>query len=53
MGFERQQLEAILTETLGIPLAQRFYVHLFETLPSTNQMLWQLLEQGAGAGTIV
>ena len=53
MGFERQQLEAILTETLGITPALKFYVHLFETLPSTNQMLWQLLEQGAGAGTIV
>ena len=28
-------------------------LHLFDTLPSTNQTLWELLNQGATAGTIV
>ena len=27
-------------------------IHLFKTLPSTNQKLWQLIEQGAGSGTV-
>jgi len=30
-----------------------FSVHLFETLPSTNQKLWNLIDQGAGPGTVV
>jgi BirA family biotin operon repressor/biotin-[acetyl-CoA-carboxylase] ligase len=28
-------------------------IHLFETLPSTNQMLWNLIDQGAEPGTVV
>lgn len=28
-------------------------LHLFETLPSTNQTLWNLIDQGAGPGTVV
>lgn len=28
-------------------------VYLFETLPSTNQILWELINQGAKAGTVV
>ncbi|WP_236738999.1 biotin--[acetyl-CoA-carboxylase] ligase [[Phormidium ambiguum] IAM M-71] len=32
---------------------QIFTLHLFDTLPSTNQKLWQLIEQGAPPGTIV
>jgi BirA family biotin operon repressor/biotin-[acetyl-CoA-carboxylase] ligase len=28
-------------------------LHLFDTLPSTNQTLWELLNQGATAGSIV
>ncbi len=28
-------------------------LHIFETLPSTNQTLWELLNQGATAGTVV
>ena len=27
-------------------------IHLVETTPSTSAMVWQLLEQGAGAGTV-
>lgn len=30
-----------------------FSLHIFETLPSTNQKLWQLIETGASAGTAV
>ncbi|HEY9848747.1 MAG TPA: biotin--[acetyl-CoA-carboxylase] ligase [Leptolyngbyaceae cyanobacterium] len=29
-----------------------FSLHLFETLPSTNQKLWELLDQGATSGTV-
>lgn len=32
---------------------QTFTLHLFDTLPSTNQKLWQLIEQGAPPGTVV
>ena len=31
----------------------RFSIHAFETLPSTNQMLWNLIDQGAEPGTVV
>ena len=36
-------------QTTSLP----FSLHLFDTLPSTNQKLWQLLEQGAKPGTVV
>ncbi|NJO42105.1 MAG: biotin--[acetyl-CoA-carboxylase] ligase [Cyanobacteria bacterium CRU_2_1] len=29
-----------------------FEIHLFETVASTNTVVWQMLEQGAGAGTV-
>lgn len=32
---------------------QIFTLHLFDNLPSTNQKLWQLIEQGAPPGTVV
>ena len=32
---------------------QTFTLHLFDILPSTNQKLWQLIEQGAPPGTVV
>jgi BirA family biotin operon repressor/biotin-[acetyl-CoA-carboxylase] ligase len=32
---------------------QNFTLHLFDILPSTNQKLWQLIEQGAPPGTVV
>lgn len=52
MGLDRQQLEAILT---GIQnqVSLSFLLHIFETLPSTNQTLWNLLDQGAEPGTVV
>ena len=31
----------------------RFSIHAFETLPSTNQVLWNLIDQGAEPGTVV
>ena len=49
MALNRQQLEAILAGAQGLNVS----VHLFETLPSTNQTLWNLLNQGAEPGTVV
>ena len=34
-------------------MSRQFSIHLFETLPSTNQTLWSLIEQGAAPGTVV
>lgn len=53
MEFERQKLEAFLRETPQLTDSSLFCVHLFDTLPSTNQKLWQLLAQGAKPGTVV
>ncbi len=36
-------------QTTNLP----FSLHLFDTLPSTNQKLWQLLDAGAKPGTVV
>ena len=33
-------------------IRSRFDVHVFESLPSTNTRLWQMMSQGAGAGTV-
>ena len=46
----RQQFEAELN-TLGIKQFPK--LHLFDTLPSTNQKLWQLVDQGADETTVV
>lgn len=63
MGFNRQHFEIALQavreqlpvqgEVPGLAPAQAMPLHLFETLPSTNQTLWELLNQGATSGTIV
>lgn len=53
MELDQQQLEAIFREISGINASEKFSIHLFETLPSTNQKLWQLIEQGAAPGTVV
>ena len=54
-----------ITEALNCPAAMlgvlpelavlhpQLNVHVFETLPSTNQQAWNLVDQGAGAGTVV
>lgn len=60
MGFDRQKF----TKALDIlnqkyhqqkpPIYnQTFTLHFFDTLPSTNQKLWELIEQGAPPGTVV
>ncbi len=63
MGFDRQQFETAfqaVTEQLsvqgnipGIQHPQGISLHLFETLPSTNQTLWELLAGGATSQTVV
>lgn len=49
VAFNRQQLEALLgTDGAKFPLS----FHIFETLPSTNQKLWELIDTGAAPGTV-
>ena len=63
MVFNKQQFQTALQEVTdqlsldrelkepGQP--QGMSLHVFETLPSTNQTLWELFNQGATAGTVV
>lgn len=51
MAFNRHQLESLLGAYSQTPLNLSFYI--FETLPSTNQTLWELIDQGAAPGTVV
>lgn len=57
MVFNQQRFEqalATVPEPLsGLCLPQGIGIHWFTTLPSTNQTLWQLLEQGATFPTVV
>ncbi len=46
----RQKFEATL-HTLGVKQLPK--LHLFDILPSTNQKLWQLVDQGADEPTLV
>lgn len=60
MGLSRSRLEAALQVLSTVdqvpPLSPQaplpFSFHLFETLPSTNEAAWKLVNQGAGAGTV-
>lgn len=45
MSLERQKLEALA--------AQNITLHIYETLPSTNQTLWELINNGAKPGSVV
>lgn len=45
MSLNRQQLEALVAKNLVL--------RIYETLPSTNQTLWQLIKEGAKPGTVV
>ena len=45
MSLDRQQLETLVAKNLAL--------HIYETLPSTNQTLWQLIKEGAKPGTVV
>ncbi len=52
MGLDRQKLEAALEagrKNTYLP----FSLHLFETVSSTNQILWDLVTQGAEPGCVV
>lgn len=49
MAVDRQLLAAMIA-AVDIPLPS---IHLFETLASTNQTLWDLLEKGSKSGTVV
>lgn len=53
MVLNRHQLIAILTKAGAGHEFPPFSLHLFDTLPSTNQTLWQLIAQGAEPGTVV
>ncbi|HEY9624986.1 MAG TPA: biotin--[acetyl-CoA-carboxylase] ligase [Crinalium sp.] len=64
MDFNLHRLEALLTQE-GFPFnnpqekrltnqtSSLFKLHGFETVASTNETLWQLIEQGADEGTVV
>lgn len=49
--MNQQQLEAILADS-DSQASQRYSIHVFDTVSSTNTILWQLLAQGAKPGTI-
>jgi biotin-(acetyl-CoA carboxylase) ligase len=50
-ALDQQQLEALIEANEHSALSLSF--HIFETLPSTNQMLWKLIDRGATPGTVV
>ncbi|HEY9600092.1 MAG TPA: biotin--[acetyl-CoA-carboxylase] ligase [Allocoleopsis sp.] len=62
MVLNRQHLETALQDVRerlpvgdgfsGLELSQENFVYLFDQLPSTNQKLWELLNQGAKSGTV-
>lgn len=65
MGFDRQLFAAALESVRHHPAANQksnnpdqenkeleFSLHLFQTLPSTNQKLWELIDEGANSGTV-
>jgi BirA family transcriptional regulator, biotin operon repressor / biotin---[acetyl-CoA-carboxylase] ligase len=45
LNLDRQQLKALLPPNLDL--------HIYETLPSTNQTLWELIKKGAKPGSVV
>ncbi|MBW4506891.1 MAG: biotin--[acetyl-CoA-carboxylase] ligase [Scytonematopsis contorta HA4267-MV1] len=52
MGLNQQQIQKVLNKELNntcIP----FSLHIFNSVSSTNQTLWELQTQGAKAGTVV
>ncbi|TAF08483.1 MAG: biotin--[acetyl-CoA-carboxylase] ligase [Nostocales cyanobacterium] len=52
MEFDRQILESSLHLERKHPYL-RFSLHIFDSLPSTNQTVWDLLKQGAEPGCVV
>ncbi|MEB3178418.1 MAG: biotin--[acetyl-CoA-carboxylase] ligase [Nostocaceae cyanobacterium] len=49
--MNRELLETTIRATSSDAIARN--LHVFDTIPSTNQTLWELLAQGAEPGTIV
>ncbi|WP_289500094.1 biotin--[acetyl-CoA-carboxylase] ligase [Gloeocapsopsis sp. IPPAS B-1203] len=49
--MNQQQLEAILT-AVDREALQRYSIHLYKSVSSTNTILWQLLSQGAKPATV-
>lgn len=45
MSLNRQKLQALVAQNLDL--------HIYETLPSTNQTLWELISNGAKPGSVV
>lgn len=52
MGLNRQKIEAALSTGRNIVYLP-FKLHLFETVTSTNQTLWEMLKSGAEPGCVV
>ncbi|MGI0487321.1 biotin--[acetyl-CoA-carboxylase] ligase [Pantanalinema rosaneae CENA516] len=55
-GFNQERFQAayqIVQACAGQPLVAQPTLYVFSTLPSTNQMAWELLEQGAAIATTV
>ncbi len=48
MSLERQKLEALVAQNF-----ESNSLHIYETLPSTNQTLWELINKGAKPGSVV
>lgn len=56
MGFSQERLEATLQtllESIPSQMFLRFSLQIFEEVASTNQTLWEAINQGAGEGTVV
>ncbi|NJK49959.1 biotin--[acetyl-CoA-carboxylase] ligase [Candidatus Gracilibacteria bacterium] len=45
MGFNLQQLETEINKISDRHIPQQLSIHLYDTIPSTNQMLWELLDR--------
>lgn len=52
MGFDQQFLEVALKAGRKYTYLP-FSLQIFDSVPSTSQTLWSLLEQGVGAGSVV
>lgn len=51
MGLDRQKIEAALSTGRSITYLP-FSLHLFDTVTSTNQILWEMLNSGAEPGCV-
>lgn len=44
MGLDRQKIEEYLSQKLDRALFERLSIYLYDNIPSTNQILWELLD---------